>query len=139
MGLPLGGDSLTDDIGLASRGAEARPSVPSQTLRPLPSDSNGRSVSCGTLELRGVPSGHSAGCVGHSLSQCISSSNFPPPVSTSAALPPPIFSGSGSSTTGNAIKQPFISIEGDRRPHVTPMWSVRGDEQRSRRGMGGGP
>lgn len=123
MGLPRGGDSLTDDIGLASRGAEARPSVPSQTLRLLPSDSNGRGVPCGHLNVRAVPFGHSAGYVGQPLSQCISSSNLPPPLSTSAALPPPLFSGSGSSPSGIAALHPHAAAEVPPDTYIRTTWS----------------
>lgn len=128
MGLLRGGDSLTDDIGLASRGAEARPSIPTQTLRPPPSDSNGRGVPCGTLELRGVPFGHpvvTGRYVGQHLPQCIPSSNILPQLCTSAAHPPPFFSGSGTSTNCTAALHPHAAAEVPPDTHVKTAWSQR--------------
>lgn len=117
MGLHRGGDSMTDDIGLAHGGAEAWPSIPAQTPRPMNSDSNGRRV----------PSGHGAEVgqnVGPGAPLSSTSSSRPPQFSISAAHPPPIFSGPGSSTTGNVAKQFFICIKARRDTYIATTWSL---------------
>lgn len=104
-------DLPTDYIGLASRGAEARPSVPSQTRRLHPPDSNGR----------GVPAGHTAGYVGQPLPMHVPVTRTP--VSTSAAPVPQFFFGSVSSLSCATILHPHFAAKVSPDTHIRTTWS----------------